>query len=556
MEERLWHKSYVEGVPTSIDFKKTTMPEFMRISAERFGNRTALIFMGKKISYTQLDEMCTRFANALIDLGVKKGDRVGLLLPNIPQVVIAYYGTWRAGAVPVPNNPLYTDRELEHQFNDSGTTVLVTLDLLAPRMLALKPKTKLKKIITAHINDYLPFPVKQLYPMLKKGMYCKYEKAPDYYEFLELMGGASSKPTGINPALDDLALIPYTGGTTGPSKGVMLTHKNISYVTQMAQSWFFDFVDKPMRELATFPFFHMAGFTAVMNISVINGWTAVLVPRPEPQAVLDLMVKYKPEIVPAVPTIYVGLLELPDLKKHDLSFVTGFCSGAAPLALETINDLKKATGADIVEAYGMTESSTFISVTPWRGKLKPGSVGVPIPECDVKIMDLETGKKEMPIGEEGEVIFTGPNRLEGYYNKPDETKNSIVDGWFYTGDIGKMDEDGYIYIVDRKKDMIIAGGYNIYPRDIDEVLFEHPKVMEACAVGVPDKYRGETVKAFIVMKEGETITEEELNKYCRDKLAAYKVPKIYEFMDSLPKSAVGKILRRELRDLEVKKDGK
>ncbi len=552
MKDRLWFKSYVKGVPTSIDFRETTTPEFMEITAEKFGKRIALNFMGKMISYKELNELCNRFANALIDIGVKKGDRVALMLPNLPQMVIGYYGTWRAGAVPVPNNPLYTDRELEYQFNDCGAEYLVTLDLLAPRMLALRPKTKIKTIITAHINDYLPFPIKQLYPILKKGMYCKYEKAPDYYQFLDLMK-ASPKPTGIKNSLDDLALIPYTGGTTGPSKGVMLTHRNISCVTQMAQSWFFDFIEQEMMELATFPFFHMAGFNAVMTLAIINGWTMILVPRPEPQACLDLMVKYKPEIIPAVPTIYVGLLDMPEFHKQDLSFVTGFFSGAAPLALETINGLKEATGASIVEAYGMTESSTFISVTPWRGTLKPGSVGVPIPECDVKIVDIETGKKEVPLGEEGELIFTGPHRLKGYYNRPEETKNSIKDGWFYTGDIAKMDEDGYIYIVDRKKDMIIAGGYNIYPRDIDEVLFEHPKIVEACAVGVPHGYRGETVKAFVVVKEGETLTEEELDKYCRDKLAAYKVPKIYEFLDALPKSAVGKILRRELRDMELKK---
>jgi long-chain acyl-CoA synthetase len=553
MEERIWHKSYVPAVPKSVDIEKITMPEILTRTAEKYPKRTALIFMGKEITYAELEELVNRFANALKDIGVKKGDRIALLLPNIPQVVIAYYGIWRAGGIPVPNNPLYTDRELEHQFNDSGSTTLVTLDLLAPRMLALKPKTKLKRIISAHINDYLPFPKKQLYPILKKPMYVKYEKAPGYYQFLDLMKMGSKAAPGKPPKWDDIALIPYTGGTTGLSKGVVLPHSNVSSIIQIVQAWFFDFIERPERELAVFPFFHMAGFSAVMNLCIINGWTDILVPRPEPQAVLDMMRTYKPTLVPAVPTIYVGLLGLPEFKKADFSFVTGFFSGAAPLPLETINDLKEATGATIVEAYGMTESTTFISVTPWRGKLKPGSVGVPLPNTDVRIVDLETGKKEMPIGEEGEVIFTGPHVCREYYNMPEETKDSISKGWFYTGDIGKMDEEGYLYIVDRKKDMIIAGGYNIYPRDIDEVLFEHPKVLEACAVGVPDKYRGETVKAFVVIKPGEKLTEDELNTYCREKLATYKVPKLYEFVDDLPKSAVGKILRRELRDREVKK---
>jgi len=553
MQERIWHKSYVPQVPREIDIEEITINDILTRTAEKYPKRTALLFMGKKISYSELDQLVNRCANALVDLGVKPGDRVALLMPNIPQIVIAYYGAWRMGAVPVPNNPLYTDRELEHQLNDSGSTVLITLDLLAPRMLALKPKTKLKTIITAHINDYLPFPKKQLFPRLKKGMYFPYEPAPDYVQFTDLLKKASPEYSGTGPGLDDLAIIPYTGGTTGRSKGVVITHRSVTAVTQITRAWYFDVQDTPEKELAIFPFFHMAGFTAVMNLCVLNGWTDILIPRPEPQAVMDMILKYKPTIIPAVPTIYVGLLELEEFKKHSYPYVLGFFSGAAPLALETITALKEATGAGIVEAYGMTESTTIITMTPWRGTLKAGSVGTPICNTDLRIVDLETGTKDMPQGEEGEVIFKGPQMLQGYYNMPEETANSIRDGWFYTGDIGKFDEDGYLYIVDRKKDMIIAGGYNIYPRDIDEILFEHPKVVEACTVGVPDQYRGETVKAFIVVKPGETLTTEEMNTYCREKLAAYKVPKLYEFVDDLPKSAVGKILRRKLRDMEIEK---
>ena len=551
--DRVWHKSYVSGVPKSVVFEEITMPEVLTRTAEKFPKRTALLFLGKEISYASLERLVNRFANALIKLGVKRGDKVALLLPNIPQIVIAYYGIWRMGAIPIPNNPLYTDRELEHQLNDSGSTVLVTLDLLAPRMLALRPKTKVKQIITCHINDYLPFPTKQLFPRVKKGMYVKYEKAPDYHQFLDLIKDASPEFSGSPPSLDDIAFIPYTGGTTGVSKGVIITHRNVTCKNQMMEAWFSDLKDKPERELAIFPFFHLAGFTAVMIISIKMGWTAILVPRPDPRAVMDMMIKYKPTVIPAVPTIYVGLLGLPEFKKADLSFVKGFFCAAAPLAIETINDLKEATGAVIVEAYGLTESTGLVTLTPWRGRLKQGSAGVPLPNTDMKIVDLETGKKEVGVGQEGEIIFRGPQMCRGYYNMPQETKDTIRDGWFHTGDIGKVDEDGYIYIVDRKKDMIIAGGYNIYPREIDEVLFEHPKVSEACAVGVPDTYRGETVKAFVVVKPGESLTAEEIEKYCRENLAAYKVPKKYEFVESLPKSAVGKILRRELRDKELKK---
>jgi len=551
--ERLWHKAYVSGVPKSIDFEEITMPEVLTRTAARFPKRTALLFMGKKIPYAELERSVNRFANALLDLGVKRADKVALLLPNIPNIVIAYYGIWRMGAVPVPNNPMYTDRELEHQLNDSGAAVLVTLDLFAARMLALKPKTKLRQIITCHINDYLPFPARQLFPFVKKAMYRKYEKVQGHYEFLDLMRNASPQFDGPPPSLDEIALIPYTGGTTGVSKGVVLTHRNVTCKNQMMEAWFSDMKDLPERELAIFPFFHLAGFTAVMIFAVKMGWTAILVPRPEPRAVLEMMIKYRPTVIPAVPTIYVGLLALPEFKKADLSFVKGFFCAAAPLALETIEELKKATGATMVEAYGLSESTGLVTVTPWRGRLKQGSAGVPLPSTDMKIVDLETGENEVPTGEEGEIVFRGPQMCRGYYNMPEETEKAIRGGWFHTGDIGKVDEDGYVYIVDRKKDMIIAGGYNIYPRDIDEVLFEHPKVLEACAVGVPDKYRGETVKAFVVVKPGETVTEEELDRYCRQNLAAYKVPKMYEFIESLPKSSVGKVLRRELREMEGKK---
>jgi long-chain acyl-CoA synthetase len=556
MEERIWHKSYLPEVPKSLDYEDISMPDILARTTEMFPDRVALIFMGKKITYRELDRLVDQFANVLIEIGVKPGDRVAILLPNIPHIVIAYYGVWRAGAVNVPNNPLYTDRELEHQFNDSGSTVLVTLDLLAPRMLELRSKTKIEKIISCHINDYLPFPIKQLYPFLKRDMYKKFEDAPDFYEFRKIMASRSPSTPGIFRSLDDLGLIPYTGGTTGPSKGVVLTHRNISYTTQMVKAWFFDLNQTLETELAVFPFFHMAGFMAVMNASILLGWTDVLVPRPEPAAVLDMILKYRPTIVPAVPTIYTGLLGIQKFKDADLSFIKGFFSGAAPLALETISDLKAATGADVVEAYGMTESTTFISVTPWRGKLKAGSVGVALPNTDLKIVDIESGTREMPVGEEGEILFKGPQICQGYYNKPDETANSIRDGWFYTGDIGKLDEDGYLYIVDRKKDMIIASGFNIYPREIDEVLFEHPKVEEACAIGIPHEYRGETVKAFVVIKPGETLTEDELDAFCRERLTAYKVPKIYEFIDELPKSAIGKILRKELRAMELAKQEK
>ena len=553
MNSRIWHDAYVEGVPRSIPFEEKTLPEFLSRSAARYPNHSALMFMGKKISYGDLELLVNRFANALIDLGVRRGDKVALLMPNIPQMVIAYYGIWRMGGIPVPNNPLYTDKELEHQLNDSGSTVLVTLDLLAQRMLALRSKTPVTTVISAHICDYLPFPLNLLFPVLKKKMHAPYRAAPDFYEFRRLLKRASPQFSGPPPKMEEIAIIPYTGGTTGRSKGAVLTHANASWIVQTLDKWMVGLKDGAESELAIFPFFHMAGFTAVMNLSVYKGWTDILIPRPEPEAVRKATMKYRPSVFLAVPTIYTGVLALPAFKNADLSFIKGFFSGAAPLSLEIIRELQAASGSTIVEGYGMTESTTLISITPWGGRLKPGSVGVPLPDTDVRIVDLETGEKEMPVGQSGEIIVRGPQMLSCYYNMAEETDRAIRDGWFYTGDIGRFDEEGYLYIVDRKKDMIIAGGYNIYPRDIEEVLFEHPKIMEACAIGVPHPYRGETVKAFVVPNAGETMDEKELDRFCRDRLAAYKVPRLYEFVNELPKSNVGKILKRELRDRELAK---
>jgi long-chain acyl-CoA synthetase len=554
MEERIWHKAYVPQVPRSLDLENITMPEVLARTAQKYPDRTSFIFMGRKISYAELDKWTDRFANGLRDIGVKAGDRVALILPNIPQIIIAYFAVWRLGATPVPNNPLYTDRELLHQLNDSGVTTVITLDLLADRILALKPQTKIKAVVSCHINDYLPFPIRQLFPILKKTMYRKYTPAPDFYQFTDMMKSAAATLEWTPPPLDEMALIPYTGGTTGVSKGVVLTHRNVTSIIQQMSAWFYDWEGQHKVELAAFPFFHLAGFTAVMNLSVWNGWTAVLVPKPEPQTIMDTILKYKTNVILAVPTLYVGIMALPEFKKADLSFVEGFFSGAAPLPLEVINGLKAATGADIVEGFGMTESTAMVTITPWRGVLKPGSVGVPIPNTEIKLVDVETGEKEVALGEEGEIVFRGPQMCQGYYNMPSETAQTLRNGWFHTGDIGTMDEDGYLYIVDRKKDMIIAGGFNIFPREIDEVLYEHPKVLEACTVGVPDEYRGETVKAFVVAKPGQTITPEELDAFCRERLTPYKVPKKYEFMDELPKSAIGKVLRRELRDMDAQKN--
>jgi long-chain acyl-CoA synthetase len=551
--ERTWHRSYAKGVPYTLEYENITMPQSLRRSAAEFPDKTALSFLDAKISYKKLDDMANRFANALIDLGVKPGDKIAMLMPNMPQLVAATYGGWRAGAVVVMNNPLYTDKELEYQFNNSESSLLVTLDLLGPRMIALKPKTQIKNIVIAHIRDHLSFPKKQLLPIVAKDKHRNIPPQPNVYEWTNLLKKYPPNDPRISVDFESLASLQYTGGTTGVSKGVMLTHANLSKNVQQIAAWFPGFNRGEITHLGVLPMFHSFGLTCCMNICIWMGWTDVLIPRPEPQAILEAVHKYKVNFFPAVPTMFVGVLNHPKLSQYSLTSIKGCFSGAAPLPVEVIKDFEARTGSQICEGYGLSETSPVVTTNPFGGKTKVGSIGLPVSDTDIKVIDLIEGTKEMPAGEPGEVIIKGPQVTSGYYKMPEETAIAIRDGWLYTGDIGKMDEDGYFYIVDRKKDMIIAGGYNIYPRDIDEILFEHPKILEGCAVGIPDPYRGETVKAFVVLKPGEKMTEEEVIKYCGEKLAKYKVPKIVEFMSSLPKSGVGKILRKELRAMDLAK---
>ncbi|MBU2514130.1 long-chain fatty acid--CoA ligase [bacterium] len=553
MENRIWHKSYAPQVPPSINYEKVTIPEGLERTALRFPDKVSLIMMGKKLTFSQVNELVNRFANALADLGIKKGDKVAIALPNMPQAVIATYAVFKLGAVVVMHNPLYTERELEYQLNDSDSKLCICFDLLVPRILKLKPKTKLENVIACHLKDYLPFPIKQLFPYIKKEMHREVDPKEGVLDFADLIKKYPAKAVDMDLSFDDLSTLLYTGGTTGVSKGVMLTHKNISVNVQQLKAWIYDANEGQDIIMGIFPFFHSAGFTAIMNQSMYRGLTVPLIPRPEPETILKMVRKHKPNWFPCVPTIYVGILNHPDFAKTDFTSVRGCVSGAAPLALETIREWEKSVGATIIEVYGLSETSPLSHANPWGGKTKVGSVGVPVCDTDCRIVDITDGKKEMPQGESGEIVLFGPQVASGYYKKPKETAESFKDGWFYTGDIGYMDEDGYLFIVDRKKDMIIAGGYNIYPREIDEVLFQHPKIKEACAVGIPDSYRGETVKVFIAPKPGETLTKKEVDDYCRENLAAYKVPKRVEFLEELPKSAIGKVLRRELRDQEIKK---
>jgi len=552
MEDRLWHKSYASGVKKTLEYEKITLSQALTRSAENFPDHTALNYMGRKISFKELDGLVNAFARALQGMGIQPGDKVALCLPNIPQAIIANYAVFRIGAVTVQNNPLYTERELQHQLNDSDSRIIITLTLLIPRVQKIKADTRIEKIIGCHINSYLPFPKKQLFPFVRKEMYRKVEPAEDVFVFKDLIAGHSTEPLEDLSQWDDLVNLLYTGGTTGVSKGVMQSNAIISCNVQQFAAWFPELKSGEEVLVGNYPVFHAAGFSTT-NLMIWKAWQHLMVPRPDAKINVELIKKHRPTFVPGVPTMFVGMLADPKFRELDFSGVKGFFSGAAPLAADTIRDLKELTGSTMCEVYGSAETAPFATVTPWGGQVKPGTVGVPLPDTDVKIVDIGDADKELALGEEGEIAISGPQIMMGYYNKPEETAQALHGDWYLSGDIGKFDEDGYLSIVDRKKDMIIAGGYNIYPVELDDVLMGHPKILEACTIGIPHEYRGETVKAFIVVKEGQELSEDEVVAYCKENLAAYKVPKLIEFIEELPKSAVGKILRRKLKEAEMQK---
>jgi len=553
--DKPWLKSYEKGVPETIQYEEICMPDILDRAAKKFPGNTALVFQGYQLNYTQFKDMVDRFATCLTDFGIKQGDAVAIHLPNLIPCVVAYFAILKVGAITVMNNPLYTDRELEHQFNDSGSKVLITLDLLANRMIDLRPKTKIKQIVYTSIGDYLPFPKNLLFPLVgkKKKLAADVKPGPDVYRWKDCIAKYSPKPPAVKIAFEDVAMYQYTGGTTGVSKGVMLTHANLSKQVQQIAAWVPILKRGEEIMLGALPYFHVFGLSISMNFAVHMGWSQVLVPRPQPQPLLEAIGKFRPTFAPLVPTMYIGMLNHPDLKKTDMSCIKGAFSGSAPLPVEVIHDFEKMTGAIIIEGFGLTETTPATHVNPFGGVRKVGSIGVPISDTLARIVSLEDGITDVPVGERGELIVSGPQIMKGYKDMPDETVNVLKDGWLYTGDIATMDQDGYFYIVDRKKDMIISGGFNVYPRDIDEVFYQHPKVQEACSIGIPDPKRGENIKVYVVFKEGETATQEELITYCKTKLAIYKLPTEIEFRKELPKTNVGKILRKQLRAEEMEK---
>jgi long-chain acyl-CoA synthetase len=551
MTRRPWLEFYPREVKENLEYPDIALTDLLLQAANDFPDRHAVYFFGAKMTYRELLESAYRFANALRSLGVDKGDRIALMLPNIPQYVIAYYGVLFLGGIVVQTNPLYMERELVHHLNDAQADTIVCLDLLYPRVSSVRDRVRLKRIIVTGIPEYLPFPKNVLYPLTQKRKGPKPridESDGGVFRMNRLLRKASPEPVRCETdPEEDIAVLQYTGGTTGTAKGVMLTHRNLIANVKQCEAWMYKAERGREVMLAAVPLFHVYGMTVCMNLTVSLAGMLVLIPKFETGTLLKTIHGVKPTMFPGAPTMYIAINNHPDIHRFDLSSIKCCISGSAPLPLEVQQKFESLTAGRLVEGFGLSESSPVTHANPIWGKRKTGSIGTPWPDTDCRIVDPDT-REELPPGEVGELSVRGPQVMKGYWNRPAETESVLKDGWLHTGDMAYMDEDGYFYIVDRKKDMINAGGFKIFPREVEEVLFEHPAVLEAAVVGVPDEYRGETVKAFVVLKEGASVGQDELDRHCRGKLAAYKVPRIYEFRRELPKTIVGKVLRRALKE--------
>ncbi len=531
--ERPWHAFYDQDVPRTIAYPKVTLKELFNRNAENNPDKPYLIFKEIALPYRLCNSMARRLANGLLGLGVRKGDRVALMMPNIPQYPISLMACCKAGVIAVPVNPLYTAAELAFQFRDSGSETVVVMAPFADKVIQIlkEGETPVRRIVAVQI------------PENRIGL----EGATGTVDYDLILKENDGNEPDIAVLPEDIAILQYTGGTTGFPKGCMLTHSNLVAMHEQTAAW-----GRPahpsdqIRTLATIPLYHVFGMNCNINLTLYSAGTIVLVAQPTPDNILEAINHHEPTVWAAVPAMIQGMINHPDIATSKISGVKLVLCGGAPLHLEVMNKFEKLSGARIIEGYGMSETSNIVSGNP-TNKRKPGSVGIPWPDVDIRIVDPETGAMEMPPGEPGEIIAKGPQIMAGYWNNPEETANALKDGWLFTGDIGYMDPDGYIYIIDRKKEMILCSGFNVYPREIEEVLYTHPRVCEACAIGVPDEKRGETVKAYVVVKPGETMTSQEITDYCKERLAPYKVPKIVEFIDRLPRTPVGKPDRRALK---------
>jgi long-chain acyl-CoA synthetase len=561
MEFRRWHRAYDADVAPEVAFEDLTLSQFLARSASAFPSRPAVVFANGRLTYAAFAEQVDRLATALAALGVRPESRVAVHLPNLPQFVIAYYAILALGARPVPTNPLYTVREIEYQWNDAGCETAVTADYLyAARIAGAEARLPVRHFVIATIPEYLRFPLNLLAPLkLRRArpqpLVARVPRGTHIHRFRDLIRRHEPTPPRGEPGMDDIATLLYTGGTTGLSKGAMLTHRNLSYNVQQLRAWMPGLVAGGEVMLTVLPLFHSYGLTVAMNNGIAMGATLVLLPNPRDiAAMVEAIARHRVTLAPAVPAMYNAVIHHPRIDSLDIASVKMCNSGSAPLPVDVLHEFERRTGAKITEGFGLTETSPVTHSNPFETR-KVGSIGVPLPSTDAKIVDVGDGVTEVRPGMEGELLIRGPQVMPGYWNKPDATADILRDGWLYTADLGRMDDDGFFFIVGRKKDMLICSGYNVYPDEIDRVLMAHPAIQEAATIGIPDAKRGETPKSFVVVAAGQQLSAEDVMTYCRENLAVYKVPRFVEFRPELPKSSVLKILRRELRAQELAKSG-
>ncbi|KAF0107371.1 MAG: long-chain acyl-CoA synthetase [Anaerolineaceae bacterium] len=551
MKDRPWLKKYDKGVPHTLDYPAVPLYYFLEESARKYPDNPCTIFKGATITYREMNEITDRVAGGLAAMGVKKGDRVGMFIPNTPQFVMIYFGILKAGGVVVATNPLYTPSEIDHQVNDAGVELMFVMSNFYNTMKKAQPKTKIKKLIVTNIKETLPPALKVLFTLAKEkkgGFRVTLEQGDLWFQDWLAKYKPEDRPKlEIKP--DDTALFQYSGGTTGISKGAIAMHRNLVANTLQIKSWMLDLNEGHEVVLMAIPLFHVYGMVAGMLFGMSAGASLVMVPNARDlHDDLENIKKYRPTIFPGVPTLYNAINNHPDVKagKYDLSSIKACISGSAALMRETKEKFEALSGGKVFEGFGLSEAPTATHCNPLLGENRTGSIGLPMSDVDARIISLDDGVTEMPVGDIGELVIKGPQVFKGYHNMPTETTNTLRDGWLYTGDIARMDDDGYFYIVDRKKELIKPGGFQVWPREVEEAISTNPKVLEVGVAGIPDPHRGETVKAWVVVKPGETMEESEVKAWCKERLAPYKVPTHVEFRTELPKTTVGKILRREL----------
>jgi long-chain acyl-CoA synthetase len=551
MDEKPWLKKYDPGVPAHLEYPAVPLTYFLEESARKYPTVACTIFKGARISYAEMNRLTDRLAAGLASLGVKKGDRVGIFIPNTPQFVIAYFAILKLGAVVVATNPLYSEREIEHQMNDAGVEVMIVMSNFYKTIKAVQPNTRIRKVVVTRIKEALPWLLSFLFGLTrekKEGHHVTLAAGDVWMKDLIDRFNPSQRPK-VEVGPEDVAIFQYSGGTTGISKAAVALHRNLVANTLQTSAWLVISEEGKESVLMGIPLFHVFGMVAGMLMGIKLGASLVMVPNPRDlKDVLSNISIYKTTLFPGVPTLYNAINNNPEVLagKYDLSSIKACISGSAPLMRETKEKFEQLTGGKLFEGFGLSEAPTATHCNPLLGENRTGSIGLPLPDVDVRIISLDDGVTVLPTGEIGELVIKGPQVMKGYHNMPTETANTLRDGWLYTGDIAYMDADGYFFIVDRKKELIKPGGFQVWPREVEEAIKENPKVLEVGVAGVPDPYRGETVKAWVVLKEGESASAEDIKEWCKDRLAKYKIPTEVEFRKELPKTTVGKILRREL----------